>query len=165
MALSDSCFEFLNTVAEAAAQLSRDAHHYADPDYPISYGTETDALRHACKAAAAVAPFDPAAMARVVALAHSVMSYYDTPPDTELLQPRHAEMMKLVKALQKELDPDEAATVPAVVEQVLKETPDTAKAAERLKAMLSKLGKPSYDVAIKIISDIGSATVKKMLGL
>jgi len=33
------------------------------------------------------------------------------------------------------------------------------------KKRLSRLGKPSYDVAIKIISDIGSATVKKMLGL
>jgi hypothetical protein len=31
--------------------------------------------------------------------------------------------------------------------------------------MLAKLGKSTYDVAIKIISDIGSATVKKMLGL
>jgi hypothetical protein len=38
-------------------------------------------------------------------------------------------------------------------------------ASERFKTMLSKLGKSAYEVAIKIISDIGSATVKKMLGL
>jgi hypothetical protein len=163
MALSDAYFEFLNTVAEAAAQLSRDAHRYSDPDYPISYGTEADALRHACKAAAAVAPFDPDAMTRVVKLAHSVMRYHDTPPEPE--EARRVEMRRLVKALQKELDPEEAAAVPAVIEQVMKETPDTATAAKRLKAMLLKLGKPTYDVAIKIISDIGSATVKKMLGL
>ena len=31
MALSDSCFEFLQAVAGAAAQLGRDAHHYSDP--------------------------------------------------------------------------------------------------------------------------------------
>jgi hypothetical protein len=31
--------------------------------------------------------------------------------------------------------------------------------------MLSKVGKSTYNIAIKIISDIGSATVKKMLGL
>jgi hypothetical protein len=45
------------------------------------------------------------------------------------------------------------------------ETSFTPLAAEGLKAMLSKLGKSAYDVAIKIISDIGSATVRKMLDL
>jgi hypothetical protein len=48
---------------------------------------------------------------------------------------------------------------------VVAETRFTPQAAERLKAMLSKLGKSAYEIAIKIISDIGSATVKKMLGL
>jgi hypothetical protein len=31
--------------------------------------------------------------------------------------------------------------------------------------VLSKVGKSATDIAIKIISDIGSATVKKILGL
>ena len=67
--------------------------------------------------------------------------------------------------LEEPLDSSEKAAVPAVVNNVLVETKFTPLAAERLKGMLSKLGKSAYDVAIKIISDIGSATVKKMLGL
>jgi hypothetical protein len=31
--------------------------------------------------------------------------------------------------------------------------------------MLPKLGKSAYDIAVKIIGDIGSATVKKILGI
>jgi hypothetical protein len=45
------------------------------------------------------------------------------------------------------------------------ETDQTVTATGRLKMMLSKLGKSSYDVAVKIVSDVGAATAKKMLGL
>jgi hypothetical protein len=45
------------------------------------------------------------------------------------------------------------------------ETAFTEPASLRLKAMLSRLGKPAYEIAIKVISDIGSATAKKILGL
>jgi hypothetical protein len=55
--------------------------------------------------------------------------------------------------------------VPAVIKQIAAETPFTGLATERLKLMLSKISKPAYDVAIKIIGDIGAATVKRMLGL
>ena len=74
-------------------------------------------------------------------------------------------MKRLVRLLEEPLDGNDKATVPAVVKNVMVETGFTPLAAERLKAMLSKLGKSAYDVAIKIISDIGSATVKKTLGL
>jgi hypothetical protein len=78
---------------------------------------------------------------------------------------RETELKKLIRLLENAVDEDQKATVPAVVENVVAETKFTPQAAERLKAMLSKLGKSAYDIAIKIISDIGSATVKKILGL
>jgi hypothetical protein len=74
-------------------------------------------------------------------------------------------MKKLIRLLEEPLNEAEKAAVPAVVQNVMVETKFTPLAAERLKAMLSKVGKSTYDIAIKIISDIGSATVKKMLGL
>ena len=37
--------------------------------------------------------------------------------------------------------------------------------ASRIAIILKRLGSSTYDVAIKIITDIGSATGKKMLGL
>jgi hypothetical protein len=45
MALSESCFEFMQATADAAEALAAAVHHYAAPDYPISYGIEIDALR------------------------------------------------------------------------------------------------------------------------
>jgi hypothetical protein len=93
------------------------------------------------------------------------MAFHDTPPDTPESAHRETEMKRLICLLEEPLDSSEKAAVPAVVNNVLVETKFTPLAAERLKGMLSKLGKSAYDVAIKIISDIGSATVKKMLGL
>jgi hypothetical protein len=164
MALSDSCFEFMQATADAAEALAAAVHHYAAPDCPIPYGVEIDALRRAC-AAVRERPYDPASGAELLRLAASVMIYHDTPPDTPEAVHRQTELKKLIRLLQDALDEDQKATVPAVVENVVAETKFTPQAAERLKAMLSKLGKSTYDIAIKIISDIGSATVKKMLGL
>jgi hypothetical protein len=65
MALSDSCYNYLNAVADAAKVLADDAHHYSAPDNALAYGQEIDALRRACVAAAA-APYDPDAASRVV---------------------------------------------------------------------------------------------------
>jgi len=93
------------------------------------------------------------------------MRYHDTPPGTEPETERRAKLNTLVRTIQAELSPEDAAAVPAVVDQVVAETPFTKQAAERLKSILSKLGKPAYDIVIKIIGDIGSATVKRMLGL
>jgi hypothetical protein len=164
MALSDSCFDFLQAVSTAAADLARDVHHYSAPDSPIAYGSEIDALRRAC-AAVTGAPYDPETGARLLRLAASVMAFHDTPPETQEASTREADMRKLVRLLQDALDGDDAAAVPSVVENVVTETGYTRRAADRLNVMLPKLGKSAYDVAIKIISDIGSATVKKLLGL
>jgi hypothetical protein len=164
MALSDACFDFLHSVTDAANVLADAVHHYAAPDYPISYGGEIDALRRAC-AEFREHPYDPSLGADVLRLAASVMTFHDTPPDTPEYQWREAEMKKLISLLQDNLDHDDGVAVPTVVGNVLSETKFTPQAAERLKSMLAKVGKSTYEVAIKIISDIGSATVKKMLGL
>jgi uncharacterized protein DUF2321 len=164
MALSDACFEFMQATADAAEALAAAVHDYAAPDYPISYGVEIDALRRAC-AALKERPYDPAPGAELLRLAASVMTFHDTPPGTPDYSNRKVEMKKLISLLQEHLDGDDRATVPAVVGNVVVETRFTPQAAERLKTMLPKLGKSAYEIAIKIISDIGSATVKKMLGL
>lgn len=39
------------------------------------------------------------------------------------------------------------------------------KAASRIAVILKRLSSSTFDVAVKFITDIGSATVKKMLGL
>ena len=79
---------------------------------------------------------------------------------------REAEMDKLIrKLLEEPLQADDKAAVPATIQNVVVESPFTPAAAERLKIILSKVGASAYETAVKIISDIGSATVKKMLGL
>ena len=164
MALSDACFEFMQATADAADALATAVHHYSAPHSPIAYRVEIDALRRAC-AAVKDRPYDPQSGTELLRLAASVIVYHDTPPDTPEAVHRETELKKLIRLLEDALDEDQKATVPAVVENVVAETEFTPQAAERLKAMLSKLGKSAYDIAIKIISDIGSATVKKMLGL
>jgi hypothetical protein len=166
MALSDSCFDFFEAVREAADALARDAHYYSAPDYPAQYGMEIDALRRACIAVRET-PYDPQAGARLMRLAASVMTFHDTPPGNETWENRKGELDKLVAALSRDLadHPDEAASVPAVINNVTSETPYSEQAAGKLKAMLKKVGKPAYDLTIKVIGDVGAATVKRMLGL
>lgn len=89
MALSDICFEFLQTVSSAAEELARGVHHYSDPGYPLHYGSEIDALRRA-SVAVREAPYDPEAGARLLRLATSIMAFHDTLPDTDQSRPRHA---------------------------------------------------------------------------
>jgi hypothetical protein len=164
MTLSDSCFEFLETFGKAARGLAEEVHWYAAPGNPLRYGEEIDALRRAC-AAVAEMPYDPEAGARLLRLATSVMRYHDTPPGAPAMAERQAEMTELVRLLRSNLDAEDASAVPSTVEHITEETPFTAQAATRLAGLLPKLGKPAYEAAIKIITDIGSATAKKMLGL
>lgn len=164
MALSDACFEFLEAVGAAARELSESVHWYAAPDYPLRYGEEIDALRRACMKVAE-SPYDAEAAARLVRLAASVMRYLDTPPNADELHARRQQMTELIRLLQADLDAEDAEAVPAVVENVVEDSRFTEEAAARLKCMLPKLGKAAYEAAIKIITDIASATAKKMLGL
>lgn len=164
MALSDACFEFLDAFGEAARKLAEEVHWYSAPDNPLRYGEEIDALRRACVAVAET-PYDPEAGVRLLRLAASVMRHHDTPPGAPAAAEREAEMMELVRLLRSNLNDEDGSAVPSMVEHITRETPFTAPAAQRLAGLLPKLGKAAYDAAVKIITDIGSATAKKMLGL
>lgn len=48
---------------------------------------------------------------------------------------------------------------------VIHETPRTEGAALKLRKALGKLGKPTYDIAVKVITDLASETAKKTMGL
>lgn len=48
---------------------------------------------------------------------------------------------------------------------ITRDTPRSQVAAKRVRLMLGKAGKPIYDVAIKIVADVASASVKPRLGL
>jgi len=48
---------------------------------------------------------------------------------------------------------------------VLRDTPKTESAALKVKRLLGKVGKPFYDIAIKVISDVASETAQKTMGL
>lgn len=164
MALSDACFEFLGAVSKAAHELADAAHWYSAPDNPLRYGEEIDALRRACMAMAE-APYDPEAGVRLLRLAASIMRYHDTPPGILSKPEREAEMMKLVALLRSNLGAEDASAASSTVEHITSETLFTAQATQHLAGLLPKLGKAAYETAIKIITDIGSATAKKMLGL
>jgi ribosome assembly protein YihI (activator of Der GTPase) len=90
-------------------------------------------------------------------IAASVMTFHDTNPRDEIAATREKEMKKLIRILQEELNKGDAISVA--------ETKYTPAAANRMKELLSKLGTSAYDASIKIVTDIGSATVKKMLDL
>lgn len=48
---------------------------------------------------------------------------------------------------------------------IMRDTPRSQAAALRIRKILGKLGKPAYDVAIKVICDITAAMTKSQLGL
>jgi|tagenome__1003787_1003787.scaffolds.fasta_scaffold20920019_2 hypothetical protein len=164
MALSDSCFEFLQAVSNASKQLAEEAHRYSAPDYPIPYGPEIDALR---RAAAVVAehPYDHLSGGRLLKLATTVVTYLDTPPDSPRFDLHEDRVRELVRLMQQELTGEDARAVEGVVENIVTETRFTGRAVARLRGMMPKLGKASYEIVVKIIGDIGSAAAKKMLGM
>jgi hypothetical protein len=164
MALSDSCFEFLTAVSVAARQFAKEAHHYSAPDYPIQYGPEIDALR---RTAALVRdhPYDAEAGARLLKLASTVGRALDTPPGSPELEAREKQMDELIRLLTKQVTGEDAESMPSVIKNVVVDTPYTEKAAVRLKEILSKVGKSTYDIAIKVIGDIATVAAKKWMGL
>lgn len=64
-----------------------------------------------------------------------------------------------------ELSNDDIAAAEAALPDVLRDTPKSEAAALRLKRIMGGLGKPVYDVALKVVSDIASETAKKTMGL
>jgi hypothetical protein len=162
VALSDACFDFMDTVRSATRELARAVEQYAKS--PLDYGNVVDALRRAC-AEVADARWDPEAAVRVIRLATSVLAYHDTLPDDPALAERQAQMARLIEILRSDLDQEDAAEVERIIPDVVNETSLTKRAALRLKQILPKLGKASYDIAVSVISDIASETAKKILGL
>jgi hypothetical protein len=93
------------------------------------------------------------------------MLYYDTPPGVPEESERRDEMKALISLLQADLDHEDAEAVPGIVRNIVQESHVTEVAAARLKLILPRLGKATYEAAVKILTDIASATAKKMLGL
>ena len=162
MALSDACFEFLESLQEAAQALAQKSAHYAKS--PFRYGEEIDALLRACGDAQAK-PWNEEAAIRLIRLAGSIMSYHDTVPGSPGHSARLDRMNALVRIFRSDLGDAEADEVAALVPDLTSDTPKAESAALRLKPILLRLGKVGYDVAIKIISDVASEAVKKILGL
>jgi hypothetical protein len=78
---------------------------------------------------------------------------------------RQQELAAAIEILQMDMDPDAAATIPALLRDVATETPRTQLAAIKLARLLPAVGKATYDIAIKVVSDLASETAKKALGL
>jgi hypothetical protein len=164
MALSDSCAEFIQAIEEAARKLSEDAHHYGAPDYPIKYGLEVETLKRAAMEVVEC-PVNAPAVGALVAVAAKVGVYLDAHPDDPELERKRAAVERVVNLLLLAHVGERANVESVVTTVVVSEGKYVSKAAAELKRLLSKLQKPAYDTTVKIISDVASATVKKMLGL
>jgi hypothetical protein len=74
-------------------------------------------------------------------------------------------MNALVRIFRSDLGDAVADEVAKLVPDLTSDTPKAESAAMRLKPIFLRLGKVGSDVAIKIISDVASETVKKIFGL
>jgi hypothetical protein len=64
-----------------------------------------------------------------------------------------------------ELSSQDLAEVGKVLPDIVRDTAKTESASVKLKRIIGKLGKPLYEVAIKVVTDVASETAKKTLGL
>jgi hypothetical protein len=160
--LSDACFEFLEALREAAQELGRQVGHYANS--PLGYGEEIEALIVACDNVQ-VRPWNEEAAVRLIRLAGSILNYHDTLPGSPDETARLERMNALVRIVRSDLGEDEANEVAALIPVLTADTPNAENAARRLKPIFLRLGKVGYDMAIKIITDVASETVKKIFGL
>ncbi|MBB5695511.1 DUF2321 domain-containing protein [Muricoccus pecuniae] len=78
---------------------------------------------------------------------------------------RQASLASAVEILEMDLEGQDAVDAAALVPLIATENPKTELAALKLKRLMSKMTKPAYDVAIKVVSDLASETAKKMLGM
>lgn len=78
---------------------------------------------------------------------------------------RQAALASAVEMFELELEGQDALDAVALVPLVAIDGPKTEIAALKLKKLMEKMAKPTYDIAIKIISDLASETAKKTLGL
>jgi hypothetical protein len=161
--LSDSCFDFLQSLREAAEELAQATAHYAKP--PFRYGDELDALLVACRDVQRAQPWNEEAAIRLIKLAGSVLTYHDTPPGSDDQPARLERMNSLIRIVRSDLGDAQANEVASLIPDLTSDTPKAESAALRLKPILSRLGKVGYDMAIKIVTDVASEIAKKTLGL
>ena len=133
-------------------------------DSSPGYGSEIAALRNACLEVQKC-PWDAEAAITLVRLASSVMRFHDTVQGSPHEDSRREEMNRLVGLLVPVLNAADASEVKRLLPDIMQDMPQTERAARRLRPILSTLGKATYDVAIRIITDIASETAKKLLGL
>ncbi len=77
---------------------------------------------------------------------------------------RQAAISNAIEVLQMDLDPVDAEAVTSLVSVIAVESPRTEIAALKLKQLMAKLGKATYDIGVKVVSDVASETAKKALG-
>ena len=93
------------------------------------------------------------------------MRFHDTLPSTDESASCEADMHALVRLLRQDTKVGDLDDPETLVANLRRDDAAGEKAATRIAVVLKRLGSSSYGIAIKIITDIGSATVKKMLGL
>jgi hypothetical protein len=77
-----------------------------------------------------------------------------------------AAQQNLIEVLREsEVPPGDVAIIEASLPDIVAETPKSEAASLRVKRILTAMGKPAYDISIKVISDLASETAKKTLGL
>ncbi|MCH8978988.1 MAG: DUF2321 domain-containing protein [Armatimonadetes bacterium] len=74
-----------------------------------------------------------------------------------------ANLAEVIK--ESDLSDDEREEFNSAVKDVVRDTQMTDSSALKLRRLLSKMGKPIYDISIKVLSDIASETAKKTMGL
>jgi hypothetical protein len=66
---------------------------------------------------------------------------------------------------QSDLSSQDVEIIEAALPDVLRDTPKTESSSLKLKGVLAKVGKPVYDISVKVITDVASETARKILGL
>ena len=64
-----------------------------------------------------------------------------------------------------ELSPQDLQDLDKALPDIVRDTPKTESASLKARRILEKMGKPLYDIAIKVFTDAASETAKKTLGL
>jgi hypothetical protein len=108
VALSDSCWDFLDAVSIAARMLADDAGRYSSPDSAIQY--ESGEAKVLCRASRRAEDLrDPEDVARLIRLAKVVMNFHDTVPRSPDLPERRREMEAAIRLAGLELGPEDDA--------------------------------------------------------
>jgi hypothetical protein len=118
--LSDACFEFLESLRDAAQALAQQSAHYAKS--PLRYGEEIDALLVACNDVQRPKPWNEEAAVRLIRLAGSILNYHDTSPGSDDQPARLERMNALIRIVRSDLGDAEANEVAALIPDLTSDT-------------------------------------------